>query len=99
MDWVGIGLGDWGLKGCTEFVYPECWHFDNGASSKIDYVLAEDRGLLHVLPLTVHLHFLTDKLGGPLRNFLTFRVLLWDPSFMLKSCGVGGGGGGWPTGF
>ena len=51
LDWVGIGLGDWGLKGYTEFVYPKCWHFDNGASSKIDDVLAEDGGLLHVLPL------------------------------------------------
>ena len=42
---------------CTEFVYTECRHFDNGASSKIDEVLAEDGGLLHILPLTVHLHF------------------------------------------
>ena len=24
---------------CTEFVYPECWHFDNDATSKIDDVL------------------------------------------------------------
>ena len=40
------------------------WHFDNGALSKIDDVLIEDGGLLHVLPLTVHLNFfLTDKLG------------------------------------
>ena len=23
----------------TEFVYPACWHFDNGAASKIDHVL------------------------------------------------------------
>ena len=33
------------------------WHLDNGASSKIDDVLAELGGLLHVLPLTVHLKF------------------------------------------
>ena len=33
------------------------WHFENGASSKIDDDLAEDGGLLHVLPLTVHLKF------------------------------------------
>ena len=33
------------------------WHFDNGALSKIDDVLVEDGGLLHVLPLTVHLNF------------------------------------------
>ena len=41
-------------------------HFDNGALSKIDDVLAEDGGLLHVLPLAVHLKFLlADKKGGP----------------------------------
>ena len=33
------------------------WHFENGASIKIDDVLAEDGGLLHVLPLEVHLNF------------------------------------------
>ena len=33
------------------------WHFENGASSQIDDVLAEDGGLLHVLPLEVHLNF------------------------------------------
>ena len=33
------------------------WHFENGASSKIDDVLAEDGGLLHVLALAVHLNF------------------------------------------
>ena len=33
------------------------WTFENGASSKIDDVLAEDGGLLHVLPLAVHLNF------------------------------------------
>ena len=31
------------------------WHFENGASSKIDDVLTEDGGLLLVLPLAVHL--------------------------------------------
>ena len=30
------------------------WHFDDGASSKIDDVLAEDGGLPHVLPLAVY---------------------------------------------
>ena len=34
---------------CTEFVYPGCWHFDNGVtSSKIDYVLIEHGGLPQV---------------------------------------------------
>ena len=48
--------------GDTEFVYPECWHFDNDAISKIDDVLTENGGLLHILPLAVHLRFfLLDK--------------------------------------
>ena len=46
---------------CTEFVYPECWHFDNDAKSEIDDVLTEHGGLLHDLPLAVHLECLTDK--------------------------------------
>ena len=31
--------------------------FDNGATSKIDDILSEHGGLLHVLPLVVHLNF------------------------------------------
>ena len=51
--WVGGGLQDFSVSP---------WHFDNGASSKIDDVLAEDGGLLHFLPLAVHLNFfLMDK--------------------------------------
>ena len=38
---------------CNDFVYPGCWHIDNGAASKIDHVLIEHGGRLHVLPLTV----------------------------------------------
>ena len=47
--------------GCTEFVYPECLHFDN--DDKIDDVLLEHGRLPHVLPLAVHLRFfsLIDK--------------------------------------
>ena len=38
------------------------WHYDNGTSSKLDDVLAEEGGLLYVLPLAVHLNFfLMDK--------------------------------------
>ena len=38
------------------------WTFENGSSSKINDVLAEDGGLLHVLTLAVHLIFFwTDK--------------------------------------
>ena len=41
--------------------------FDNDATSKIDDVLTELGGLLHVLPIAVHPDFfLLDKLGGPL---------------------------------
>ena len=41
--------------------------FDKDAISKIDDVLTELSGLLHVLPLAVHPEFvLLDKLGGPL---------------------------------
>ena len=28
----------------TEFVYPGCWHFDNGETSKFDDVLLEHGG-------------------------------------------------------
>ena len=43
---------------CTEFVYPGCWQFDNGATSKLDEVLIEHGELTQVLPLAVHLHFI-----------------------------------------
>ena len=42
---------------CTEFVFPVFWYFDNGVTSKIDDVLTEHGGLLHVLPLAVNLDF------------------------------------------
>ena len=38
--------------------------FDNGATSKIDDVLSEYGGLLHVLPLAVHLNFFFDRQVG-----------------------------------
>ena len=38
--------------------------FDNGATSKIDDVLSEHGGLLHVLPLAVHLNFFDGQVGG-----------------------------------
>ena len=38
--------------------------FENGASSKIDDVLTEDGGLLHVLPPAVHLKFFCDGQVG-----------------------------------
>ena len=48
---------------CTEFVYPRCWYFDNGATRKNDDVLTEHGGLLCVLPLAVHLNF-DGQVGG-----------------------------------
>ena len=41
----------------NEFVFPGCWHFDNGATSKIDDIHIEHGGLPHVLPLNFHLSF------------------------------------------
>ena len=54
--WLG-GHGRW-VVGPQDFRVTS-WHFDNGESSKIDDVLAEDGGLLHVLPLTIHLNIIT----------------------------------------
>ena len=54
-----LGFGGWvGVVGWVVGPQDFCaisWHFENGASSKIDDVLTEDGGLLHVLPLAVHL--------------------------------------------
>ena len=50
---MGVVSGVIGPQDCRN----SPWHFDNGASSKIDDVLAEDGGLLHVLPLPVNLNF------------------------------------------
>ena len=50
-----VGSGRLGV-GPKDFHFSS-WHFDNGASSKIDDVFAEDGGLLHVFPLAVHLNF------------------------------------------
>ena len=39
--------------------------FDNGATSKFDDVLSKHGGLLHVLPLAVHLNsFFDGQVGG-----------------------------------
>ena len=48
----------------NEFVFPGCWHFDNGATSKIYDILTEHCGLLNVLPLAVPLNF-DIQVGGP----------------------------------
>ena len=70
------------------------WHFENGASSKIDYVLAEYGGLLHVLPLAVHLTSRVDHFSP----FLFSKLFCGTPPSRLKVIGwwvvvVGGVGG------
>ena len=89
---------------CTEFVYPECWHFDNDATSKIDDVLTEHGGLLHVLTLAVHLRFLCLTCRGDHSEpFLLFEVYCGIPPSCLKVMGWWGGVvwwlGGWPMRF
>ena len=80
---------------CTEFVYPACWHIEIGATSKIDDVLTEHGGLLHVLPLAVHLSFfLLDKQGDHSEPFLLFEILVspkapWFLVFGAKGLGPG----------
>ena len=56
------------------------WHFENGASSKIDDVLAEDGGLLHVLPLAVHLNFFFDgQVGWIILDHSYFQTFFVGP--------------------
>ena len=45
-------------------MYHGYWHFENGATSKIDDVLIEHSGLPSVIPLTVHLTFFGGQVGG-----------------------------------
>ena len=56
---VLVHMGDMHINSpsFSEFVYHGCWLFDNGAKSEFDDVLLEQGGLLHVLPLAVHLKF------------------------------------------
>ena len=49
---------------CTEFFYPGCWHFDNGATSKFEDVLLDHGGLAHVRLLAVHLDFFGGQVEG-----------------------------------
>ena len=62
--WLGfrrlVGVVGW-VVGPKDF-HVILWYFENGASSKIYDVLAEDGGLLHVLPLAVHLNFFVGPL-------------------------------------
>ena len=49
---------------CTEFIYPGCWHFDNGATSKFDDVLLDHGGLPYVISLAVNLDFFGGQVEG-----------------------------------
>ena len=79
--WVGfggwMGVVVW-VVGAQDYHFSP-WHFENGSSSKIDDVLAEVGGLLHVLPLTVHLKFFFGRQVGwtilKRSYFLKFFVL------------------------
>ena len=64
------------------------WYFDNGASSKIDDVLAEAVELLHVLPLAVHLKFFwqTSRLDHS-ETFSLSEVFCGTPPSCLKVVG------------
>ena len=53
---VPIYMGDLNLVlSALNLFALEAGHFDNGATSKIDYVLTKHGGIIHVLPLAVHL--------------------------------------------
>ena len=77
------------------FIYMGELHFDNDATSNIDYVLTEHGGLLHILPLPVHLILRTIR-GDHYETFLFFEYL--GPLLHGKKL-WGGGGGWWPKGF
>ena len=64
----------------------------NDATSKIDNVLAEHGGLLHVLPLAVHLRFFCwTSRGDHSEPFLLFEFFSGTPPSCLKVIGWGGG--------
>ena len=49
----------------------EAGHFDNGATSKIDYVITKHGGIIHVLTLAVHLKKI-------LKSYFSWVGLCWD---------------------
>ena len=84
---------------CTESFYPGYWPFDNGATRKIDDVLIEHGGLLHVLLLAVHLDFfLWTSRGDHCETFLVLEYCCGTPPSCLKVIG-GWWWWWWPTGF
>ena len=71
-----------------------CWHFDNDETRKIDDVLNEHGGLLHVLPLAVQLHFFFHRQVG-MTILSKFYSLAFVVGPLLHSQKILGGGGWW----
>ena len=71
---------------CTEFVYPRFWHFDNGATSKIDDVPLEHGGIPSCCPLVIFLGGQVDEII--LRRFYSLSFCGPPPSCLKASCGV-----------
>ena len=64
---------------------------DNGATSKFDDDLFEPGGLLHILPLAVHLNFFGwTNTGDHFKMFLLFDFVCGTPPSCLKVKGLGG---------
>ena len=61
--------------GGTEFVFPGCWHFDNGTTSKIDDVL-NDHGLHVLLLVSTWISFNQASRGAPLLPQATVASIL-----------------------
>ena len=69
------------------------WHFDNGASRLMMFSLKMlDSGLLHVLPLTVHLQFFIDGQVG--WTILDPKITVSPFGFIGVGTGLGLGLGG-----
>ena len=63
-----------------------------------DDVLTEHGGLLHVLPLAVHLRFFAGQVGGTTLNLSYYLRFIVGPLLHALKLGVVGGGGcWWPT--
>ena len=93
-----VGVVGWVVGPQDIHVSP--WNFENGASSKIDDILVEDGGLLHVLPLAVQLQFFFGWTSwvdhsGP---FLLSELFCETPPSCLKVMGWWWWWW-WPTGF
>ena len=64
-------------------LYPECWHFDSGASIKIDDVFAEHGGLLHILPLLSFMILVSAPAFLGLIGVLNWGGLGWGWAFEI----------------